>query len=72
LLKQALAIRERALGADHPKVALSLDFIGRCLFEQGKYQEAKQKFLEAYQISKNVIGENHPITVTYRKKCKIN
>ncbi len=41
LHKRALAIREKALGPYHPRVATSLNNLGLVYHAQGKYAEAE-------------------------------
>src|SRR5882724_11841925 len=41
LLKRALAIREKALGPDHPDVAMSLNTLAALYQERGRYAEAE-------------------------------
>lgn len=49
--KQALALKERELGPDHPDVAISVAGIGSTLFELGRLPEALQEFERALAIS---------------------
>jgi hypothetical protein len=42
LHKRSLAIRETALGKDHPTVALALENMARCSEEMWKLEEAKR------------------------------
>lgn len=79
IFQKALVIRKKAFGADHPKVAESLNSIGFCLLPSVQdeeiyeeiYEEAKQKFLKAYQSSKDALGKNHPTTEYYLKNVKL-
>lgn len=44
LFLHALAIREKALGPDHPDVANSLNRLGEIYTTQGRYNEAEPLF----------------------------
>src|SRR6266540_5863115 len=44
LLKRALAIREKALGAGHLDTAQSLNNLARLYYEQGKYAESSHEY----------------------------
>ena len=63
LFERSLAIRERALGPDHPDVAVSLSNLAIANDEQGRYAEA-QAFLErSLAIRERAFGPDHPIVV---------
>jgi tetratricopeptide (TPR) repeat protein len=53
-------IREAALGPEHPKVAVSLNNLGACLFSQGKEAEAAMYFERALSIRRKTLGPKHP------------
>jgi serine/threonine protein kinase len=50
LLADSLDVRRRALGANHPEVALTLARLGRVHMSQGKYQDALARHREALAI----------------------
>ncbi len=54
--REALAIREKALGPDHPDVANSLYNLAWLLLENGDYAEAKTLFSRALQIREHSFG----------------
>ena len=41
LYKRALAIREKALGSDHPDVVASMNNLAKIYYAEGKYAEAE-------------------------------
>ena len=61
---EALAISKRALGDDHPTVAIRLNNIASVLQAQGKLDEALEKNKEALEITKRALGEDHPNVAT--------
>ena len=56
--REALAIRERILGPDHPEVAASLDTLAWLLLENGDYAEARPLFERALQIRERALSRN--------------
>ncbi|HEY7413607.1 MAG TPA: tetratricopeptide repeat protein [Ktedonobacteraceae bacterium] len=60
LFYQALSIRERALGPEHPEVASSLNHLAILLLDQGKHAEAVSLFQQALQIRERVLDPEHP------------
>lgn len=60
LYREALAVRERHLGADHLHTALSLNNLGLLLFKQGHYTEAEQVLRRALEIKQQHLGEEAP------------
>jgi CHAT domain-containing protein/tetratricopeptide (TPR) repeat protein len=56
--REALAIREKALGPTHPEVATSLHNLAWLLLENGDYTEAKSLFTRALQIREQSFGPN--------------
>jgi CHAT domain-containing protein/tetratricopeptide (TPR) repeat protein len=57
---EAVAIRETALGPDHPDVAASLIDLGRLLHEAGDYAAAKPVLERAVSIWERALGPDHP------------
>jgi hypothetical protein len=57
-----LAINEKALGPDHPAVAISLNNLAWLLQLKGNYTEAEPLYLRAMAIDDKVLGPNHPNT----------
>ncbi len=64
LHKRSLAIREKALGPDHPDVAQSLNNLGGLYKVQGKYAEAEPLYQRALAIREKALGSEHPELAT--------
>ena len=60
LYKRALAIREKALGANHPDVARTLDNLAIVYWAQGKYAEAEGLYKRALAIREKALGARPP------------
>jgi tetratricopeptide (TPR) repeat protein len=60
--EQALAIRERVLGPDHPDTAESINGLGTLLQGQGDYRQAQMYLERALVINEQVLGPSHPTT----------
>ena len=61
---KALAIREKALGQDHPDVAMSYNNIGIVYSYQGDYPRSLEYHLKALSIWEKVLGQGHPNVAT--------
>ena len=61
-----LAIREQALGKDHPDTAQSLNNLAGLYYEQGKYEQAEPLLQRGLAIMEKMLGSNHPYTETVR------
>jgi tetratricopeptide (TPR) repeat protein len=57
---RALAIREKALGPEHPDVALSLNNLAIVYERQGRYGEAEAAHARALPILEKALGPEHP------------
>jgi tetratricopeptide (TPR) repeat protein len=64
LHQQALAIREQALGPQHPDVATSLNNLALLYRAQGKYGEAEPLYQRALAIWEQTLGPQHPNVAT--------
>ena len=64
LYKRALAIREKALGPDHPDVALSLNNLAFLYDKQGRYADAEPLYKRSLAISEKALGPDHPDVAT--------
>jgi tetratricopeptide (TPR) repeat protein len=62
LSRRALAIREKALGPDHPDTAVSLNILARHFREQGDLAKARPLFERALVISEKAHGPDHSDT----------
>jgi len=63
-LRQALTIRQKALGPEHPDVATSLNNLAELYHNQGKYQQAEPLFQQALTIRQKALGPEHPHVAT--------
>jgi tetratricopeptide (TPR) repeat protein len=64
LYLRALAIREKALGPDHPDTANSLNNLALLYDNQGRYDDAEPLYQRALAIREKVLGPDHPKTAT--------
>jgi tetratricopeptide (TPR) repeat protein len=64
LYLQALELRKRLLGDNHPDVATSLNNLAGLYESQGRYDEAETILHRALEIYQQVLGDNHPNTLT--------
>jgi tetratricopeptide (TPR) repeat protein len=64
LFEQALAIREKVLGPEHPATAESLNNLALTLTEEGDLAAARPLYERAVAIKEKVLGLEHPDTVT--------
>ncbi len=62
--KRALAIREQALGPDHPDVAASLNNLAHVYERVGRYADADGLFQRAIEIWEKALGPNNPLLAT--------
>ena len=62
LLEQALAIRQRVLGQEHPDTATSLNNLAYLYKSQGHYEQAEPLYEQALAIYVKVLGQEHPDT----------
>jgi tetratricopeptide (TPR) repeat protein len=60
LYAQALEMRKRSLGEDHPDVATSLNDLAGLYVSQGCYSEAEPLYVQALEMRKWLLGKNHP------------
>jgi tetratricopeptide (TPR) repeat protein len=62
LYQLALAIKEKALGPDHPSTATSLNNLAGLHDDQGRYVEAEPLYQRALTIDEKASGPDHPDT----------
>jgi tetratricopeptide (TPR) repeat protein len=62
LLRDALAIREKALGPEHPNTAQSLNNLAALLRDQGDFAGARPLYERALAIREKALGPEHPGT----------
>ncbi|OUL28469.1 tetratricopeptide repeat protein, partial [Nostoc sp. 106C] len=67
LYLQALSLKRRLLGEEHPSVATSLNNLAGLYDSQGRYSEAEPLYLQALGIRERQLGVNHPKTVNVRE-----
>ena len=60
LYKRSLAIREKALGPEHPDVAYSLNNLAALYELQGRYAEAEPLYKRSLAIREKALGPDHP------------
>jgi CHAT domain-containing protein/tetratricopeptide (TPR) repeat protein len=72
LFRQALTVRCRVLGEDHPDTANSQSWLAFDLTAQGKYAEAQPLYEKALAIYRHVHGEDHPQTATTYHNIALN
>jgi tetratricopeptide (TPR) repeat protein len=66
-LKRSLALKEKALGADHPDVATTLHNLANVYQKAGKYDDAEPLYLRAISIRESRLGASHPDSVQLLK-----
>ena len=66
MFEDALSIRRRVLGADHPDTAVSLNNLAALYRAQERYSEAAPLLKEAAEIMERVLGAEHPHTKIVR------
>ena len=64
LYLQALDIRQRQSGEQHPSVATSLNNLALLYRAQGRYEEAEPLYLQALALRRSLLGEQHPDVAT--------
>jgi CHAT domain-containing protein/tetratricopeptide (TPR) repeat protein len=64
LYKRSLAIREKALGPDHPDVAASLNNLALLYDQQGRQVDAEPLYKQALVIWEKALGPDHPDVAT--------
>lgn len=60
MLNDALAIREKTLGENHPAVAATLNNLAVLYGKRGKYKDAEPLCKRALEIREKVLGSEHP------------
>ena len=64
LFERALSIREKALGAEHPKTCTSLDSLAVVFSDMGRHSDALPRYERALALRERVLGPAHPSTST--------
>src|SRR4051794_35361019 len=60
LAREALTLREKALGPEHLDVAASLNTLGRLYDNQGRYAETEPLYRRSLAIRERALGPDHP------------
>ncbi|NES22511.1 MAG: CHAT domain-containing protein, partial [Symploca sp. SIO3E6] len=60
LYRQALQMRQRLLGEEHPDVASSLNNLAFLYSSQGRYSEAEPLYRQALEMKQRLLGDEHP------------
>jgi Tetratricopeptide repeat len=63
LLEEALAIRHRVQGPEHPDTLTSMSHLAETLFAQGNLTGARKLWEETLDIRRRVLGPEHPDTI---------
>ena len=58
--EEALKVAEDTFGPDHPKVAISLNYIAELYVMKGTYAEIEPLYKRALKINEEALGEDHP------------
>ena len=64
LYREALRIRQKVLGSEHPSAADSLNNLAGLYQDMGEYAKAEPLYREALRIRQKVLGPEHPNTAT--------
>src|SRR5262245_48747264 len=64
IAQRVLAIREKALGRDHPDVATALNNLAVLYDNQGRYADAEPLLQRSLVIREKVLGRDHPDVAT--------
>jgi tetratricopeptide (TPR) repeat protein len=70
MFEQALADRERVLGADHPDTLASRNNLAGAYESAGRLGEAIPMFEQALADRERVLGADHPHTLTSRNNLE--
>ena len=60
IAQRVLALREKALGRDHPDVAQSLNNLALLYFNQGRYAAAEPLYQRSLAIREKALGRDQP------------
>ncbi|MBL8878533.1 MAG: tetratricopeptide repeat protein [Phycisphaerales bacterium] len=66
---EALAIRRRDLGEQHPDTIKSMIDLSQLRWAQGKYQEGERLSQESLKLARRHLGELHPLTLHAIHNC---
>jgi CHAT domain-containing protein/Flp pilus assembly protein TadD len=60
LLREALAIHENTMGAEHPLTSTSLNNLALLLLDKGEYERAEELLNRSLEIDRQVYHDKHP------------
>ena len=63
LFEEALGIRRRVLGPEHPDTLDSINDVANLYRRQGRYEEAEPLYDKALDVRRRVLGPEHPDTL---------
>ncbi|MEL6780562.1 MAG: tetratricopeptide repeat protein, partial [Cyanobacteria bacterium J06597_16] len=66
LYREALEMRKRLLGDEHPDVASSLNNLAALYYNQGRYSDAEPLLIDALALFEQRLGPDHPSTKVVR------
>ena len=70
MIKRALAISEKALGPEHPVVAIRLNNLARLYEAQGRVSDAEPLYKRALTLREEALGLDHPDTKASRSNLQ--
>ncbi|MET0552226.1 MAG: serine/threonine-protein kinase [Vicinamibacteria bacterium] len=59
ILRDVLALRERALGPDHPAVGMALNHLADVVGDRGRHAEARSVYERALAVQRHALGADH-------------
>jgi tetratricopeptide (TPR) repeat protein len=63
-MREALSLRQAALGTESPRTGIALNNLGAVLYMVGQYRQSVQEYEQALPIYKKVYGAEHPEIAT--------
>ena len=66
--RQALELREKVLGKEHPHTLTSMNNLAFVLSNLEKYDESEQWYEPAFTVPERILGGEHPNTFATRVK----
>ena len=66
LYRRALSIKEKALGPEHPDIAMTLNNLAVLYKSENKLRAAAPLYLRALTIFEHALGSKHPNTIVCR------
>jgi tetratricopeptide (TPR) repeat protein len=60
-LKQSLALKEKAFGAEHVEVVRALAAIGMVLQQMGRFDDSVRYYAQAREMATRLVGAEHPL-----------